>query len=448
MRKTALAVAVGGLCIAPAAQAQIVFGNETLGTLQLYGKLYPQFSWATSKNPTGVGTSVSTLVSPTTGLCGSSGSTGGCGTSTPGPRRAVDVQNSYIGFRGERNINPSLKFIWQIEQAVNFDVGDATWSNRNSFLGARTNFGTVKLGNMDTIYKEYGDPFQMFGISSGNFVSASNVLSNIGVGRNNVARFHERKANSIQYETPQFAGFTAGYQYSPDEARDTQNTPPNTAPSPALIDPQGGNITIAPTCAAGSCGRDASLHSYGVKWDSRMFYASVHQEIHNDFFGGSSNVSSSLSNANTLGAHSRDTGTRASGEFRYSENGRVTLDVSRLKYEERGQATGVRFQKYRHVTWAVGVDQGIGAWRFAAQYVRGNEGSCSLTGASTCSTTGLTGWMLNVGARLRLDRQTFVYGSASKLNNGASTRYDNWSAADPARGADIYQAAIGLSYTF
>ena len=38
MRKTALAVAVGGLFIAPAAQAQIVFGNETLGTVQLYGK--------------------------------------------------------------------------------------------------------------------------------------------------------------------------------------------------------------------------------------------------------------------------------------------------------------------------------------------------------------------------------------------------------------------------
>ena len=62
MRKTALAVAVGGLFIAPAAQAQIVFGNETLGTLQLYGKLYPQFSYATSKDPTSVGTSVSTLV--------------------------------------------------------------------------------------------------------------------------------------------------------------------------------------------------------------------------------------------------------------------------------------------------------------------------------------------------------------------------------------------------
>jgi predicted porin len=431
MRKTALAVAVGGLFIAPAAQAQIVFGNETLGTLQLYGKLYPQFSYATSKDASGPGTSVSTLVS-TTGVCGTSGSTGGCTGNTPGPRRAVDVQNSYIGFRGERTISAPLKFIWQIEQAVDFDTGGATWSNRNSFLGARTNFGTVKLGNMDTIYKEYGDTFQMFGISSGNFVSASNMLSQIGVGRSSTARFHERKANSIQYETPQFAGFTAGYQYSPDEARDTQQL----------------SATCGTGPGAGNCGRDASLHSYGVKWDSRLFYASVHQEIHNDFFGGSNNVSSTISNAGTNGAHSRDTGTRVSGEFRYSQNGRITGDISRLKYEERGQAAGVHFQKYQHVTWAVGVDQGFGPWRFAAQYVRGNEGSCSLTGATSCSTTGLTGWMLNVGARFRFDRQTFIYAIASKLNNGPATRYDNWAAADPARGADIYQTAVGLSYVF
>src|SRR3989440_5336716 len=260
MKRNAVALAVGALFVAPAAQAQIVFGNETIGTVQFYGKLYPQFGYATSKDASQPGTGVSTLASTTGVITGSA-------VSTPGPRKVVDVQNSYLGFRGERNIGAyGLKFIWQIETAVNFDNPDATvfssggtnafWSTRNSFLGVATRFGTVKLGNMDTIYKEYGDPFQMFGISSGNFVSASNMLSHIGVGRDNTPTFHERKANSIQFETRQFAGFTAGYQYSPDEARDTQNGAPSTTPSPALIDPQGGNITTAPTCSAGSCGRD------------------------------------------------------------------------------------------------------------------------------------------------------------------------------------------------
>ena len=56
------------------------------------------------------------------------------------------------------------------------------------------------------------------------------------------------------------------------------------------------------------------MHSYGIKWDSRLFYASVHHEIHNDLFGGSNNVSTSIANLTagspTPGAHSRDTGTR------------------------------------------------------------------------------------------------------------------------------------------
>jgi predicted porin len=273
----------------------------------------------------------------------------------------------------------------------------------------------------------------MFGISSGNFVSASSVLSQIGVGNNSSASFHLRKGNSLQYETPTFAGVTFGYQYSPDESRDTTN-----AAGACATGPGGGN-----------CGRDASLHSYGVKWDSEKFYLSLHQEVHNDFFGGSNNVTSTLSNAGTQGAHSQDLGTRFSAQWHYLADQRVTLDIARLKYREFGQAAGTHFESYAHNTWAIGWDAAFGGpWRFAAQYVRGNQGACTLTGGAACSTDGLTGYMMNVGVRYRFDSQTFVYLIGSKLNNGPSARYDNWAASSPARGADILQTALGLSYTF
>jgi predicted porin len=428
MKRKAAALAVGALFIAPAAHAQIVFGNPQLGTLQVYGKLYPQFGYGSSKDATQPGAGVSTLVSTTGTL------PAGAFIPTPGSRRAIDTQNSYIGFRGERDITSSrLKFIWQIEQSVQFDTGDATWSNRNSFLGVRSGWGTVKLGNMDTIYKEYGDTLQMFGISSGNFVSASNVLSQIGVGNSSTASFHLRKASSLQYETPTFSGVTFGYQYSPDEARDTTNAAATCTSGPG----------------AGNCGRDASLHSYGVKWDSQQFYVSLHQEVHNDFFGGSNNVASALSNVATQGAHSQDLGTRFSAQWRYMPDQRITLDVARLKYRENGQAAGVRFESYAHNTWAIGWEAAaFGPWGFAAQYVRGNQGECTLTGGVGCSTDGLTGYMMSVGVRYRFDRQTFVYAIGSKLNNGPSARYDNWAASSPARGADILQVALGLSYSF
>jgi predicted porin len=422
MKRNAVAVAVGALFIAPAAQAQIVFGNDTIGTVQFYGKLYPEFGWARSSGATQPGDSVSTLVS-TTGVVAA----GPTVTDTPS-RQAVDSQNTYLGFRGERNLGTTgLKAIWQVEQSVELDTGaGGTFSNRNSFVGLRSNFGTVKLGNMDTIYKEYGDTFSMFGISSGNFVSASNVLSHIGIGNNRAGRFHERRANSIQFESTQYGGFTGGFQYSPDETKANNNV-------------------------------NASLYSYGVKWEGGPFYVSLHQERHNDFFGGSNNVPvTTLRNGTTAGttftpgagAHSKDTGTRLSVEYRIG-NHRLVGDIAQLEYKETSPLAAPRFESYKHTNWAIGWDARWGGpWRTAIQYVVGGEGTCTLTGGTACSTSGLKGTMLNVGVAYLLDRQTFLYGIAGKLTNGKSSLYDNWANADPQRGASITQAAIGISYTF
>ena len=61
MKRKVLAVAVGALFVAPAAQAQITFGNEQIGTLQIYGKLYPQFGWTSFSNSTQPGAAVATF---------------------------------------------------------------------------------------------------------------------------------------------------------------------------------------------------------------------------------------------------------------------------------------------------------------------------------------------------------------------------------------------------
>src|SRR5438876_9507086 len=97
MKRNAVAVAVGALFIAPAAQAQIVFGNDTIGTVQFYGKLYPQFMLGTSKGATQPLESVSTLISLTGTV------PAGAPVTDAGSRQAIDSQNTYLGFRGERN---------------------------------------------------------------------------------------------------------------------------------------------------------------------------------------------------------------------------------------------------------------------------------------------------------------------------------------------------------
>lgn len=423
MKKNAIALAVGALCVAPAAQAQIVFGNDTIGTVQFYGKLYPQVIWAQSKDATQPGTSVSTLVNTTGTLTGSA-------VQTPGSRLAVDSQNSYLGFRGERKLGSSgLKGIWQIEQAIEIDTGntDATFSNRNSFLGLAGGFGTVKLGHMDTIYKEYGQVESIFGLTSGNFISPSNVLSQIGIGNSSTARFHERAESTIQYQTPEMGGFQAGIQYSPDETRNDVGNPLN-----------------------------KQLWSMGVKWESGPLYLSVQHEIHKDRFGGSSNVgAAALRNGTGSGssfvpdaaAHSRDTGLRFSASYKLG-NHTLAGDISQLKYQETNAAATARFEEYKHITWAVSVESKWGGpLRTAFEWVRGNKGSCKLT-IGTCETTGLTGDLYAAGVAYDLDRSTFLYLIAAQLNNGDSARYDNWAASSPARGADITQVALGMSYRF
>ena len=419
MKKKAAALAVASLFAAPAVQAQITLGNETTGTVQVYGKLYPEFIVAKGQGSTQPGQGVSTLVA-------SSGVLGGSAVQDHGQRNAVDSQNSYLGFRGERGLGGGLKGIWQIEQSVALDgSGDATkndntFSNRNSFAGLSHNLlGTVKLGNMDTIYKEYGDTFGMFGISSGNLVSASNVLSQIGVGRGSASRFHERWANSIQYQTAEFGGVQAGVQYMPDEKRG---------------DP--GKVT------------NVNGWSYGVKYDSQIFYASVQQEIHNDAFGASSNITdATITNTGNANAHSRDQATRFSAEVRFAGQ-RLVVDIARLHYSEVGQSANGKFMDYEKANWAVGYETGIGPWGLATQYVRAGSGNCELTGGVSCSTTGLEAWLWTFGARYRFDRQTFVYLIGSKLRNGVSARMDNWAGSDPNRGEDIKQVALGVSYSF
>ncbi len=425
MKKKAAALAVGALFAAPAAHAQITLGNETIGTVQVYGKVYPQYSQASGHDSTQGGSGVSTLVG-TTNAAGVTTLAGGA-VADHLARNSVDVGNSYIGFRGERALGGTgLKGIWQLEQSTNFDTGTGTFASRNSFAGlSHKTMGTVKLGNMDSIYKEYGDLMQMFGVASGNFISASNVLSHIGVGSNNNARFHERYTNTVQYQTAEFGGIQAGLQYMPDETK-------------------------------GNPGNNLNKHiwSYGVKYDSQMFYVSLHQEQKWDFLGYSSQATGAtaptgaISNSLTT-SHSRDMATRLSGEFRFLGSQRIVLDISRLHYYEYGSQTrNGQFQEYKKPTFALGYDGGFGAWRFATEYVRAGAGTCQLTGGVDCSTTGLQSWLWTVGGRYRFDRQTFVYLIAAKLSNGASAAMSNNTSFTANRGEDTKQIALGVSYSF
>jgi predicted porin len=382
------------LLIAPAAVAQ--------SHAVVYGRLYPQLAYVRTSGATPVGAQVSTLVDPATGERNIAGA-------------ELQASNSRFGFRGSEALGGGMTAIWQIEQQVNVDAGGAGLASRETYLGLVHAYGALKLGLLDTVYKTIGDTQGFLGIGSGNFVSDSDVLSKCGLGTSSACSFHLRRANSVRYDSPSFDGLELQLQWSPDERR--------------------------------SANRNAWLVSAGIAFERGPLYLAVGYEQHSDLFGGSRNVRPELSNFDDPAARARDYAVRGSAKYAFGLH-EVELDVARLAFRESSGAPG-RFAEYDSLHSAISLrSRWSEAIRTQASYVYANAGSCALVDGASCSTAGLDGRQLSVGAAWYLSRRTYVYAIASYLRNDVSARYSNLANRDPAAGADITQAALGLATSF
>lgn len=398
-RKKLLALALASVAGVPAVAA----AQES--SVVLYGKFYPEWITGKAKGSTQAGSSVATLVVAPPAVTGDTGTI-----------NSVQASNSRFGIRGEERLGGDLKAFFQLEQTASIDAGGSSLASRDSFIGMSSeHWGTVKLGNFDTVYKNLGDTLSFLGVSSGNFVSNSNILSKSPLGTSSSGSFHLRRANSVQYESPEFRGFGALAQYSPDEAKSTT--------------------------------RNADLISLGVKYENGPAYAAVAWEKHRDLFGGSRNSKTSVSNFNDPNARSDDQAIRGTVRYSFGDT-TVEGDIAQLVWKERGGATG-RFAEYKHNTYLISADQRLGNWRFAASYTWGQKGSCSLVGGADCSTDGLDGNQVSLGTSYSFSRRTQVFLLFARLTNGKSARYINadWSAA-ASPGTDIDQLAIGIAHSF
>ena len=382
------------LALATAAAAQSV---------QVYGRLYPEVIYTRMTGATAPGTTLSTLAAPPTGDSFAS-------------VVKMDSSNSRMGFRGDEPLGGGVRAFFLIEQRIIVDTGGSQLASRNTYVGLESDrAGAIKLGGFDTVYKEIGDTLSFLGVSSGNFVSNSNILSKQGFGSSSAGSFHLRRANSVRYESPVFQGFQGLVQYSPDEAENTS--------------------------------RNAYLWSVGIVYDSGPIYGAVAYELHNDTFGGSRNVPSALSNAGDVNARSRDTGLRGTLQYRF-DNHTLEGNVAQIEYAERGGRNG-RFEGYRHVAFSAGIDsKWNGAWRTAAAFDYATAGGCRLFGDVPCTTSGLDGRQLSLGAAYYFSKRTYVFALYAKLWNGPSAQYNNIDGIDVPPGADPQQLAFGVAHNF
>jgi len=414
LNRKAMVLAVGAALAVPCAHAQV---TSKAGTeWEFYGKFYPEITRLRGGGATATGTTVSTL----------SGTPNG----TPGfvQRYEMEVNNTYLGFRGHKDIGHGLRGIWQVESAVAIDQGDGDpLANRDSFVGLAGGFGTLRLGNMDTPFKKAGDELGFLGVSSGNFVSTSNVMRKIGFNNNSAASFHLRRANAIDYGSPKLAGgLSIGAQYSmgnPDEA---------------------GTVTSSPQ-------RDPRVISMAVKYERGPLYLSLGHEIHYDMFGGSSQFgdADARSNRTDAAVHSKDTATQVAVAYKIGVH-HIEADYIVKNYKENGADSGVAgsFENYKNKAWMLVWDaRWTGQWRTAAHYIRAGAGTCSQFGAA-CTTDGLAGAQLSAGVAYYLDPNFYIFGLYSIIRNGDGARFENLESGRPSVGEDITQAAVGVTYTF
>ncbi len=376
--------------------------------LQVYGKLYPEFVTVSQDGATAAAAkSAATLGAAPTGV------------NTPN-RNEINSSNSRIGIRGEKNLGGGIKAMAQVEYKLSVDNSGTSpgtnLSSRDTWVGVGSGFGTVKLGNMDTVYKQIGDTLSFLGVSSGNFVTNSNIIAKGGFGSSSASSFHLRRANVVVYESPTIGGFQFLGMYGPDEAKDV--------------------------------GRNADLVSYGVTFTGvKNLYLALSHEEHNDLFGGSKNVASSLSNSSNLAAHSKDTSTRGTVQYKFGST-TAELNVATTELSESGGTVG-KFAGYKHDSWSLGVAQKFGKWNAAVQFSNAAAGSCTLIGGAACSTTGMEGKQIALGGSYDFPEAS-IFVMYAKVVNGASAQYDNRENNSPtlAAGADISQLAVGVNFKF
>jgi hypothetical protein len=385
--------------------------------LEVYGNLYPQYQTVTFGDSSATGSAVSTMTGGKTGAQTNTFKAGAVSSN-----KIIPV-NSYIGFKGKKSVG-ELTLGYDLQGVVNIDS-----SNGSSFLSeprdafvyvSHKTLGTLQAGQQDTIYKRYGDRVRMLNVSSSNFVSTSNVISNTTWGNKGVSTsFNTRINGQLVWNSPRMNGFEVGYSLRQDPTK--------------------------------TAAKNASLNSVGINWTDNVYYVGLAQEVHNDYFAVSGTASTaaagSIYNA-AAGLRSKDTGNRLT--FGYRDKGiRIGADAATLNYTETStQANGFRSHKFN--TWQVTGEYDLNSQiTLAAQVANNGAGNCTLNGAISCSTVGLGGDLVGFGMKYVLDRNFSIFALAAKgtANSGAVLSLGS-NAGKTAIGGTINAVAVGINARF
>ncbi len=419
MKFSRCAVAVATLTLAGLAQQ--AYAIQVIGdTLEVYGTLYPELNNTSYSASSATGTPMSSM---TKGLV-----TPGTGTAAAGAisKDQTNWSQSYIGVKGSKSygdVKIGYDFQGVIAPNKTLDSSIATGGQQSLFGDMRdafvsighTSIGTFQFGQMDTIYKEYGDRVRMLDVSSSNFTSTSGVLSGVGwkgaTGAGTTS-FNTRIGSQIRWESPVYNNFNIGLSVRKDPNR--------------------------------TATQDTSLSAAALRWTKDNYYVSIQQETHNNyhsFSGTGLTALSATSIYNLASANSKDTGQRLSLGYTRGD-WRLAADFATLKYTEEASSAG-KFSSYKTNTYQFSADYAANAqWNLAANFASGAAGSCEVLGG-TCSTVGQGGTLLSLGAKYNFDKNIGIFAMYGlNRSNGSAT------FASSAIGGNTTNVGLGMLLKF
>ena len=366
--------------------------------IQPYLKIYPEWKIERPRSPSQAGQEVGTMGSlrnDRTVLVTSI---------TPREDKSETAwSNSYVGIRGGHAIlGARIGFDLQYEidaqgdQGWEKDLAD-NFRSRDAYLYAEsTRLGRIQVGKFDSIYKDWGDRYSMLGVSSGNFVSSSRLLSRAGWRGSGNTSFHIRRNYSLQYTSPRAYGVDAGIFHSFNESE------------------------------RGPGGEDTKVSALGIRWQDDRWYVALLTERHIDWLPMSrdaSPIAESIRNPHDSSS-SRDQAYRLAIGWSKSPI-RIGLDIAQLRYSERSSVDlPGKFREYQNETAQITVEyRGHPSLRLSANHTVANAGRCRLSQAVPCSTNNLGGSQTSVGAAYAVNSFLSFFALASRVANQPAASY-------------------------
>lgn len=327
MNKKLIAVAVAGACIAPAAMAQ------TANPVTLYGRIDAQFQ--------------------------SVEATGGTAASLPRRNRVEDM-NSFLGVKGTEDLGGGLKATFQLETVFKVDQNDSTFANRNSGVGLQGNWGNIILGRWDSPMKVTQTAVDPFG---------DNELPDITGAALRQGTFSNRFQNSVQYWSPNWAGFNFRLLYVANENR--------------------------------TASVNASAYGGSLAYAGGPFYIAYAYEKHKDCVISSGSAAANNSCVPT--ANLSEDGNAIAGSYRF---GPVKLDGQYGEYKRDGSE--------KQKSYMAGVEWFIGNHVILASYQKSKDGGLNGTVQPECK-------MFGIGYRYDFSKRTSFITNYAKVDNETGT---------------------------